>query len=1221
MNNIITELQARGVIIPAPQQIYVEKDVLPSNIEQGVTLLPGITLQGSKTLLGKNSILGPNGVYSNVRCGTGVKLGSGYYDNCVFLDGARVRSGAEIRGGTLFMEASEAAHTVGCKMTILGIKVVLGSLLNFCDVFITGGTEEPFGFTEIGSGAVHYNFTPNGLKFASLVGPGVPGEMFGLFPKTFIGGQTQIIAPNIIGTQVLIPAGTAVRNCIPDGCLSIEAPLKATQKPYHPSLITSVKEKFWITAMLVSHYHALYYYFMEVRNKFAIKTKNIFLQKLLLEAGDMILANIQERFHWIFDQKEQGQKADLFAKLPLSLELHKKELAKASGNAILFYLKQIQEHESLLSHKEILEHKFLAPCSTLPEQKDFLEMLDMELSCGSFSSYLDFISRFPEQGKRKGQKWLSALVEKKMEEIKEILKSSESFAPIVVESKKNTQEFLPYFSRFQNLYKQNKFLFDGNWNSPQMGLLNGDLHPYTDLQIPAWQLWAIKPEEVSQEKMSALLDILEKWPYPALIHWPYLLSLASKVNDSEITEETIKRACFCFHGTDGLRGPTFVPRKPLSLMESICHFLEKHEITPEFFQALARNTACAFEIFYGKKIDSVLVGCDPRDIYCDDPRHQRIFYQSVVDGLLSTVKQVHDLGVVPIPCMPYALAYYDCQDNSIQASLAVYKSASHNPASQDGLKIFVKSYNNQGSVTYGKAPLELEFTIAALLYKEALKGPQTKEKGIYHKAEKMGGEILTRTMLDTRNLPDAKSIAFVVADLANGAFSAPSYQDMLREILQSMGIESFFFVGNHPDGKNINSNQGKERVGAAHLENTYKITHSDLEEGGKFSGFPCLKALMDFSQQNLEKMKNGYTAWAILVDGDGDRSYVVMYNPVHDYLQVIDGDEALFYQAHALAQTQNLHLLHNLAFTVESSVPFINALIKDLKKYSQVQFLLSEDTPVAPDKINLKLCPVGDKHILRQQCMGAESSGHIVKPYYVIASDLHTRHKVFTGNGILSSLYTIAAISSALHREQETPFLEKIQKILSPYPIPHNDLLYIYFVNKKLWYRNSELWQQVYNFVIEACKPYVLQEVLFRDEKDTLYFLCMDESDNILFSILARPSGTENKFGIKFFGDSTQKTFFEKITESLFPQIAQSMKETKNSLCQDEQKILQYLAKNPHKAISLEELKAYLGISDTGAQNAYFMSIVEALSDKCQKMAFYDGKSLKIKDRGKNFLF
>lgn len=1220
MNSTIVELQSRGVVIPSPHQIFVDKDVILSNIEPGVTLLPGITLQGNKTLIGRNSILGPNGVYSNVRCGTGVKLGSGYYDNCVFLDNAKVRSGAEIRGATLFMEAAEAAHTVGCKMTILGIKVVLGSLINFCDVLITGGTEEPFGFTEIGSGAVHYNFTPNGLKFASLLGPGVAGEMFGLFPKTFIGGQTQIIAPTMIGEKVLVPAGTAVRACVPAGCLSIEAPLKPSQKPYHPALLTSVKEKFWITATLVSHYHALYLYFMEVRNKFATRTKNSFYQKLLLEAGDMILANIQERFHWIFDQKEQGQRADMFSKLPLSLELHKKELGKASGNSISFYIKQIKEHEALLTHRETLEQKFLAPFGFIPEQKEFMEALEQELSCGSFSSYLDFILKLPESEKRKGQRWLNSLIEKRMEEFQEILKASESLAPIVLESKKHTQEFLPYFSRFKKLYQQNKFLFNGDWNSPQMGLLNGDWNAYTDLQIPAWQLWQPKPEEVNHEKMGILLDLLEKWPYPALVHWPYLLALAAKTNATEISEETIKRACFCFHGTDGLRGPTFVPNTSMSLMESIWHFLDKHEITPEFFYGLARNTVLAWESFSGKKIESILVGCDPRDIYSDDPRRQHIFYQSVVEGILSTGKQAHDLGIVPIPCMPYALAYCDCQESSIQTSLALYKSASHNPASQDGLKIFIKSYNNQGVAVYTKAPLVLELTIAALLYKDALNPPKAKDRGVLHKSEKMAKEVLARTMLDAKNLPPLKSVGFLVADLAHGAFAAPIYQDILREMLPDLGVENFFFVGNHPDGKNINSNHGQDRVGAAHLENIYTISRSDIEEGKKFYGFPALKSLLDFGQQNREKLQNGSTAWAILVDGDGDRSYVALYNPFHDNLQIIDGDESLYYQALALAQAQNIHSLHLLAFTVESSVPFINALMQSLKKYNPMQLLLSEETPVSPDKINLKLCPVGDKHILKQQCIGAESSGHIVRPYHVAAQDLHTKHKVFTGNGILSSLYTISAITSALQREKETPVSERFAKILSPYQIPYNDILYIYFVNKKLWYRNSELWQQIHDFLTKACEPNLLQEVFFKEEKDTLYFVCLDQSESILFSVLARPSGTENKFGIKFFGDSSQKDFFAKATEFLFPQIAKSMKESKSNLCQDEQKILQYLLKNETRSVLLEELKNLLQLSDSSSENAYFMTIVEALSDKCQKMAFYDGKTLKIKPRGKSFL-
>ena len=374
MNKRIEQLRSNGVIIPAPEQICIDDDVLLENIEDGVTILPGVTIRGEKTLIGKESTIGPGGNYVNISCGRNVRLEDGYYSNCVFLDNAKVRSGAEIRGGTLFMDNSEAAHTVGCKMTILGIKVVLGSLINFCDIFISGGKDEPFGFTEIGSGAIHYNFSPNGLKFGSLIGPGAPGEMFGIFAKSFIGGQTQIIGPTIIGHQVLIPAGTAVRNKVPAETLYIEQTLKATAKKFEPNMLTSVKDKFLITAKLVSHYQALLTYFKEIRLSFAQLKNDLFLEKLYQEAINIIRMNIAERLDWLFNKKEGRESASFFKKLEKSINLHKNYLNKALDNKIVFHLKQIKEHQTLLLQEEQLYKTLQKESEEVTEQANFKQI-------------------------------------------------------------------------------------------------------------------------------------------------------------------------------------------------------------------------------------------------------------------------------------------------------------------------------------------------------------------------------------------------------------------------------------------------------------------------------------------------------------------------------------------------------------------------------------------------------------------------------------------------------------------------------------------------------------------------------------------------------------------------------------------------------------------------------------------------------------------------------
>ena len=99
-----------------------------------------------------------------------VRLKGGFFKDSVFLDNSSVGSCAHIREGTLMEEFSKAAHCVGFKETILFPYVTTGSLINFCDAFISGGTDQ-INHSEIGSSYIHFNYTLNKDKAtASLFG-------------------------------------------------------------------------------------------------------------------------------------------------------------------------------------------------------------------------------------------------------------------------------------------------------------------------------------------------------------------------------------------------------------------------------------------------------------------------------------------------------------------------------------------------------------------------------------------------------------------------------------------------------------------------------------------------------------------------------------------------------------------------------------------------------------------------------------------------------------------------------------------------------------------------------------------------------------------------------------------------------------------------------------------------------------------------------------------
>ena len=173
-------LLKKGVRIPNPQSVDVGPEVDVDRISgDGVCLYAGTKIYGASTLILRKAKIGYEGpvTLQDCRVGPEVRLNGGYFKGAVFLKGAAAGSGAHVREGTILEEAASIAHTVGLKQTILFPFVTLGSLINFCDCLMSGGTGEK-DHSEVGSSYIHFNYTPNQDKAtASLLGDVPHGVM------------------------------------------------------------------------------------------------------------------------------------------------------------------------------------------------------------------------------------------------------------------------------------------------------------------------------------------------------------------------------------------------------------------------------------------------------------------------------------------------------------------------------------------------------------------------------------------------------------------------------------------------------------------------------------------------------------------------------------------------------------------------------------------------------------------------------------------------------------------------------------------------------------------------------------------------------------------------------------------------------------------------------------------------------------------------------------
>ena len=209
----IMALLEKGVRIPNPMTLYLDDFVEVDRISgDGVTIYPGCRILGSKTVVSRGAQLGFEGPVTLEDCQVGplVKLKGGYFKKSVFLEKASMGLGAHVREGTILEEASGGAHCVGLKQTILFPFVTLGSLINFCDCLMAGGTGRK-DHGEVGSSYIHFNFSAAGDKTTpSLFGDVPRGVMLNQSP-IFLGGQGGSVGPVRVGFGNVVSAGTILR--------------------------------------------------------------------------------------------------------------------------------------------------------------------------------------------------------------------------------------------------------------------------------------------------------------------------------------------------------------------------------------------------------------------------------------------------------------------------------------------------------------------------------------------------------------------------------------------------------------------------------------------------------------------------------------------------------------------------------------------------------------------------------------------------------------------------------------------------------------------------------------------------------------------------------------------------------------------------------------------------------------------------------------------------
>jgi UDP-N-acetylglucosamine/UDP-N-acetylgalactosamine diphosphorylase len=387
----VARLRERGVDVWGPERVYIAADVPLENIEPGASIYQA-ALSGPALCIGRGSRIGVSGHARVAGCqiGRGVELGAGTYEGAAFLDGATVRGFAEIRAGTLLEEQVVAAHSVAFKNTILTATVVTGSLINFCDLFMSGGTSRT-GHSEVGSGVIHFNFDPRGDKYGSLI-----GDARGLLLRSapvFVGGQCGLVGPLHVGFGSVIAAGSVARRDVAEGVVHFENFETQQVEHFDREIYTGLKRKFLTTAKLIGNLHALDAWYEQVRLPYA----DSYQKPLYLSAQRQARAHIAERVKRI---------ASIIGKLERSIEK-----SSAQGDAAL---RQFHgEHQRLIECASRIE-EILSNTGSAPAPVAFLEAY--EEARGALP-HIDAVRELSVPAAEAAAGWLQSIAQKPVKQL------------------------------------------------------------------------------------------------------------------------------------------------------------------------------------------------------------------------------------------------------------------------------------------------------------------------------------------------------------------------------------------------------------------------------------------------------------------------------------------------------------------------------------------------------------------------------------------------------------------------------------------------------------------------------------------------------------------------------------------------------------------------------------------------------------------------------------
>ena len=692
-------------------------------------------------------------------------------------------------------------------------------------------------------------------------------------------------------------------------------------------------------------------------------------------------------------------------------------------------------------------------------------------------------------------------------------------------------------------------------------------------------------------------------------------------------------------GTDGIRGPVCLSDTCPSL-DPMSAFLNEGVLTEEFFE-LYTYAYCKelLESNFASKFDTAVIGWDPRD-------SSGIFNNAAVSGVRKAGLTAVSVDILPTPAISLYQLY-------IRAACGFVITASHNPENQNGIKIFL-GYSNLK--LFPEDDKRLTKRCLNLNFEDVRNAPMIGEmRNDYVSARNLFNEFMN----DEENhwiSKDTLDGTTIIVDTANGAFS-----HLMKDFLNFDSGNIILTNCNPSKGINFYS-------GVADLEGVDYISASDIEDGC-FSKYETLKQILKIGRRQKEKLINSSSnlVLGLVFDGDGDRCFLLGYDPFVDRVEVLSGDILAFFQAKFLKRNKLFKKETLFVNTIESDLEaasaaqqngyetiqcavgdkwilweacfcdwkvkqgyykqkiddeeFINLLnnfkanIKQMVQSSKFDALYATKAFMSLEKWIKK--NVGDEIVQnahKYACnqansffsVGSEESGHVVTLGKM--SLLKMKTPVFIGNSLKCGLNSIAAVQSLCESKNMREFYKSMK---TPFPKGFQKSLPVYYVDKKLLQEGSSIRKELIELLMVSTNwPGIEKNIERRSEEPEMLMLRISECGFSVACVFIRNSGTEDKLVLYIRCKKEWTLRLEKLAKTIYPFLQRSFKNKLNPMAQAEKHVLECLKNDlmpPSKSLidKFSKIKVELLFQEMSAR---------------QKLIYKEGDSWKITKFGQELV-